>query len=84
MPFLAGFISLMLKEVIVHITDAGSLLRLCVGDELDHESQTKGNIISSKVLTPFGNGTHFFFNVIELRVSLEASPAHSTPSLPHR
>lgn len=50
----------MLKEVIVHITDAGSLLHLCVGDELDHESQTKGNIISSKVLTPFGNGTHFF------------------------
>lgn len=72
-----------MKEVIVHITDAGSLLHLRVGDELDHESQTKGNIISSKVLTPFGNGTHFFFNVIELLVSSAANPAHGTPSLPN-
>lgn len=45
---------------IVRVTDTGSLLHLRVGEELDRESQTKGSVIFSKVLIPFGNGTHFF------------------------
>lgn len=50
--FLAGFISpgIDIKgSYIVHSTDTGSSLHLSVGDELEHESQCKGNIISSKV-----------------------------------
>lgn len=58
--FLAGFISpgTDIKGSVVFTARMWVLcLPLSVGDELEHESQRKGNIISSKVTIPFGNGT---------------------------
>lgn len=49
---LSFHLELMLKEM-VHSMGAGSLLHLSVGDKLEHESQRKGNITSSKVPVPF-------------------------------
>lgn len=49
---LSFHLELMLKEM-VHSMGAGSLLHISVGDELEHESQRKSSITSSKVPVPF-------------------------------
>lgn len=80
--FLAGFISpgIDIKGSILFTVDTGSSLHLSVGDELEHESQCKGNIISSKV-TILLEMVLNFFNVTEFLLLSVAKPTYRTSSL---